>query len=35
MKYVIFAILGSMFLGGCTGGKTDSGTDTSADTAAK
>jgi hypothetical protein len=35
MKYVIFAVLSSMFLGACTGGKDDSSRDTVVDTAAQ
>jgi hypothetical protein len=33
MKYVIFAVLSSLFLGACTGGKDDSAGDTAVDTA--
>jgi|688.fasta_scaffold1190299_2 hypothetical protein len=35
MKFVIFAVLSSLFLGGCTGGKEDSATDSAADSAAE
>ena len=35
MKYVIFAVLSSLFLGACTGGKDDTGADTSSATAAE
>ncbi len=35
MKFVILAVLGSLFLGGCTGGKDDTGADTSSATAAE
>jgi len=35
MKFIILAVLGTIFLGGCTGGKNDSSADTSADSAAE
>jgi hypothetical protein len=35
MKFIILAVLGTIFLGGCTGSKSDSSVDTSADTAAE
>jgi hypothetical protein len=35
MKFIILGVLGTIFLGGCTGGKGDSSVDTSADTAAE
>jgi PBP1b-binding outer membrane lipoprotein LpoB len=35
MKIVLFAVLGSLFLGGCTGGKDDTASDTSSATTAE
>lgn len=35
MKIVLFAVLGSLFLGGCTGGDDDTATDTSSATTAE
>lgn len=35
MKFVILAVLGSMFLTGCTGGKEDSAKQDTADSAAE
>ena len=33
MKIVLFAVLGSLFLGGCTGSDEDTSTDSGADSA--
>ena len=35
MKFIILAVLGSLFLGGCTGGEDDTATDTSSVTTAE
>jgi outer membrane murein-binding lipoprotein Lpp len=35
MKFVILAVLGSLFLAGCTGDKEDSAKDTAVDSAAE
>jgi PBP1b-binding outer membrane lipoprotein LpoB len=35
MKFIILAVLGTIFLGGCTGSKDDTATDTSSATTAE
>lgn len=35
MKFIVFAVLSSLFLGGCTSDKEDSATDSAADSAAE